>query len=762
MNEEHHGTFGPLVLIAMAIAGRCFSASVEKPATALPVAADRTTETIRALFLDPPARFRILPINHRIPAEPERQDAYLNSLTKRGFGGVVTNVPFNNYLRDEKMWAVFRRFVDEAKKRGMAMWLYDEKGYPSGNAGGLTLEDHPEWEAHGLYVADTESAGGAVTLDLPPGKLIRAAAFPVRDGAIDLDNAVDLTKHIADGKLTWTAPAGNWRVMTITEDRLYEATHAETNLHAHIPYINVMMSGPGRHFAKLTYDAYAAHLGDDLGKYFIATFTDEPSLLSLLMRQRPYRILPWSQDFSKAFKKRRGYAIEPLLPALAAPAGSRGARARYDFWLTVAEQVCNNFFLPIRDVCRQYDVPSGGHLLLEEPLLTHVACYGDLLRCEKMLDAPSLDCLTSIPPAVHWYSARLVSSAGELIGRYDNMSETSDHAQRYRPEGDKRPPVFVTEEQVRGTLNRLFVSGITCITSYYRFDRFDDETLQRLNLWAGRVCAMLYGGHQAADVAVLYPIESVWPRFEPAHLWTQDSPESARQIERVYRLASDALFFHQRDFTYVDSQALAEGKVEDGVLRFRNLAWRAVILPCADTLPLKAWQNLAEFWRSGGTVIAVAALPANSETEFPSPDVRALGREMFGEVEPGNVCRRTNARNGAGVFIPESKISELPSILNTLVRPDVRVAQEGSPIRATYRRIGGHEIYFLINDSAKPWEGEVSLAAGGTGEQYDPATGAITPLDAGEAIPLRLPAYGGALFRFSEVTKSVWTATSAR
>lgn len=764
MRNKRRGSFVPLLPITLLIAGHCFAVFGEDPSGDLvsPAAADRTTESIRALFLDPPARFRILPIVHNIPAEPEKQDAYLASLTRRGFGGVVTNVPFANYLRDEKMWGAFRRFVDAARERGMAMWLYDERGYPSGNAGGLTLEGHPEWEARGLYFADKESAGGPVTFDLPPGTLLRAAAFPVRDGVLDLDNAIDLTKHVADGKLTWTAPVGQWRAMAITEDRLYEATHAEANLYAHIPYINVMLAGPGRHFAKLTYDAYAAHLGDDLGKYFIATFTDEPSLMSMLMRRRPYRILPWSQDFSDVFRSRRGYAIEPLLPALVAPAGSRGARARYDFWLTVAEQVCENFFLPIRTVCRHYNVPSGGHLLLEEPLLTHVPCYGDLLRCEKMLDAPSLDCLTSIPPAVHWYSARLVSSAGELIGRLDNMCETSDHVQRYRPKGDARPPVFVTEEQIRGTLNRLFVSGITCITSYYRFDRFDDETLRRLNQWTGRVCAMLYGGHQAADVAVLYPIESVWPRFEPAHNWTQDCPESTRQIERVYRAVSDALFFHQRDFTYVDAEALAEGKVEDGVLRFRDLAWRAVILPCADTLPLKAWRNLAEFWKSGGTVIAVAALPANSETEFPSPAVRTLAREIFGEVEPDNVCRKTNAQNGTGVFIPANKTSELPSVLNALVKPDVRVAQAGSPIRATHRRIGGHEVYFLINDSDKPWEGDVRLAAEGTGEQYDPATGAITPLDDGEAVRLRLPAYGGLLFRFSEAKTPPHAAISAR
>ncbi|MBM3335738.1 hypothetical protein FJY63_13855, partial [Candidatus Sumerlaeota bacterium] len=511
-------------------------------------------------------------------------------------------------------------------------------------------------------------------------------------------------------------------------------------------------AGPTKRFIELTHSAYATRLGGDLGKYFIATFTDEPSLMSMLMRPRPYRIIPWSQDFSREFKSRRGYEIEPLLPGLIAPAGPRAARARYDFWLTAAELVCENFFVPIRDICRKHNTLSGGHLLCEEQLLTHVPLYGDLFRCEKMLDAPSLDCLTSIPPSVHWYSARLVSSAGELIGRPDNMCETSDHAQRYRPKGDTRPPVLVTEDQIRGACNRLMVSGITCITSYYALNRFSDDVVQRLNLWIGRVCAMLYGGHQACDVAALYPIESIWPRFEPAHIWTQDCPEPAKQLERIYRQVSDALFLNRRDFTFVDAETLAGGKVEGGALKWRDLSWPVVILPCVDTLPLKAWQNLAEFWRSGGVVVDVGALPANSESEFPSPAVQALAREMFGEGGLDEARFQTSARGGIAVYLRERDGAKLPALLNALIEPDVKVAPEDSPLRVTHRRKDGHEIFFVINDSATPWEGEVSLSAGGKGERYDPATGAIVPLASADRIAVKLSGYGGVLFRFDKAS----------
>jgi hypothetical protein len=180
-------------------------------------------------FAQPPAEARILKIIHNWPDQPEVQDQRISGLRTQGFGGVVCNDSFDQYLESDAKWLAFVRAVNEAKKAGLAMWLYDERGYPSGNAGGITLRDHPQWEARGLLIAETQAQGGPVTLDLPPGTLVLAGAFAVRDGNIDIAQKVDLTAQVREGKLDWQAPAGRWRVMAITEDRLYEGTHAEGN-----------------------------------------------------------------------------------------------------------------------------------------------------------------------------------------------------------------------------------------------------------------------------------------------------------------------------------------------------------------------------------------------------------------------------------------------------------------------------------------------------------------------------------------------------
>lgn len=702
-------------------------------------------------FAAAPADARILKIIHNWPDSPQAQDQQISRLHTQGFGGVVCNVSFDQYLQSDAKWSVFTRAVKVAKEAGFSMWLYDERGYPSGNAGGLTLKDHPEWEARGLLIADAQSSGGSVNLQIPPGKLVLAGAFALRDGKIDLSTKLDLTAEIHDGSLNWQAPSGRWRVMAITESHLYEGTHAEANLHAKIPYINLLQPEPTARFVALTYGGYASHLGNDLSKFFMASFTDEPSLMSLFLRPMPYSPLPWAENLPGEFARRRGYSLETaMLPALVADCGAKGEKFRYDFWQTVGELVSENFFGQIQTRCRKLHIPSGGHLLAEERIASHVPLYGDFFRCIRRLDAPSIDCLTSVPAEVPWHIARLLSSAAEVEGRELVMSETSDHSQVYRPNGDQRPRRTVTEAEIRGTCNREIVAGVNCITSYYSLSGLSDDALRRLNEWVGRCCAAMRGGNQVADIAVLYPTESLWTKFTPSHLWTSDAT-AANRIDSLFLAAAESLFAARRDFTFVDSRALSEARVEGGALVHGPIRWRVVVLPGTDTLPLAAWKNLATFVRKGGVLIALGALPTNSEKEFPSATVQAMAGELFGATPASSnePQTRTNAAGGTTVFLPAGADGLLPTVLDGLLETDVKVAEGKSPLRVAHRRIAGREVYLVINDGAQAWTGQLDFSSTGNGERWNPATGKLEETLPASTARLSLEPYGAACFRFA-------------
>jgi hypothetical protein len=704
--------------------------------------------TLSERFAEPPPSTRILKIIHSQQDQPAAQDKQLQTLAAQGFGGFAGNVSFNGYVDDETKWPAFLRGVKMAKASGMSLWLYDECGYPSGSARDLTLRGHPEWAARGLLVAETNVTGGAaVSLALPPGRLVLAAALPRRNGVVALDEAQDLTASVVIGRLAWQAPAGEWFVVVMTDDLLYEGTHAAVSLAFKKPCIDLLTPEPTARFLEVTHDRYAEKLGKNLGEYFTSTFTDEPSLMSLWMRPMPYRVLPWSLTFEREFKKRRGQALLPLLPALVAEAGPAGAKARYDFWNTVGELVSENFFGQIQTWCRKHNVASGGHLLMEEGLVGHVPLYGDFFRCARRLDAPSIDCLTSLPPEVPWHIARLISSVADLEGRTVTMCEVSDHCQRYRPKGDVRPVRLVTEDEIRGTCNRLIWGGINTLTSYYAFKDLTDDQLRRLNQHVGRCQTLLRGGPQVTDVALLYPIESVWPTFIPAYQGAT-SETAARRIESVFDGVSTALYGANRDFTYVDARALRDAKVRGDALTHGALRWRVLVLPATDTLPLEAWEKVAAFWRKGGAVIAVGALPANCEGQYPSKRVQALARELFGAGEAPGIA--TNKAGGTGVLLPTGMIALVPKVIDSLVERDAASAGAASPVRITRRRVDGHDVYFAINDSDVAWNGELRFCGRGVSEQWDPNTGAMTPLADGAKVPVQLGPYGARLFRAKE------------
>ena len=708
----------------------------------------QSDRSLEERFERPPADARILKIVHSLPDAPDDQDRMFLSLISQGFGGIVTNVAFDDYMASETKWAAFVRGVDAAGKLGMSMWLYDECGYPSGAAGGITLRDHPEYEARGLHVVDAPAEGGTLTLVLPQGVLFRAVALPMNDGIASLEGAIDISSSVHDGKLVWEAPPGAWHAFVFTEGRLYEGTHAAVSLAYKLPYINLVSTEPTARFIEVTHAEYARRLGEDLGQHFVATFTDEPSLMSMFMTKQDHRVLPWAANLAPEFQRRRGYAIEPNLEALFVDAGPKGRKLRYDYWNTVGELVSENFFGQIQTWCRGHNILSGGHLLCEESFLAGVPLYGDFFRCARRLDAPSIDCLTSIPDEVPWFVARLISSAAELEGRTVTMCETSDHCQRYRPAGDSRPVREVTEAEIRGTCNRLILNGINTITSYYSFSGLSTDQMISLNEWVGRCCTMLRGGHQVADIALLHPIETAWVRFTPARNWVAESPVEAHRLEKVFHDAEENLFRSRRDFTHVDARALTDAKVNGGEFQYRDLRWRIVVLPDADTLPLGAWENLERFYQTGGVVIALTSVPTNSEAEFPSPRVLDIAKTMFGDGVNPNIT--TNSTGGVGVFLPPGTEALLPLVLDSVIEPEISVSDANAPLRIAHRRIDGEEVYFVINDSDQPWEGDLALSAAGEVEQWDPATGQMTPVGKGQGVHARFDSYGAMFFRFKE------------
>ena len=194
----------PLRHAALLLAGltACVAADAAGDTANLEVTKVAASETPAALtagfaeqFRNPPASCRILKINHGWSTDSAAREAYVASLREGGFGGAVTNASFGNgYVTNPGNWDALRGGIAATRKAGLDLWLYDEAGYPSGRAGGLVLQGHPEREARALLATTARAEVGADG-SFSIGPLARATA-----SSTDTTAGIYSPDHVNDGR----------------------------------------------------------------------------------------------------------------------------------------------------------------------------------------------------------------------------------------------------------------------------------------------------------------------------------------------------------------------------------------------------------------------------------------------------------------------------------------------------------------------------------------------------------------------------------
>ena len=101
------------------------------------------------------------------------------------------------YLSDE-FFALISIAIDEAKKHGMVVHLYDELPYPSGAAGGEVLLGNPHFHATSLVQQTVDVDGGPIRLELPCGKILGCVAYPL-DTAGNIDWSCEINLRASVG-----------------------------------------------------------------------------------------------------------------------------------------------------------------------------------------------------------------------------------------------------------------------------------------------------------------------------------------------------------------------------------------------------------------------------------------------------------------------------------------------------------------------------------------------------------------------------------
>ncbi|MFM7678833.1 MAG: hypothetical protein ACKO83_08285, partial [Roseiflexaceae bacterium] len=125
---------------------------------------------------------------------------------------------------------------------------------------------------------------------------------------------------------------------------------------------------------------------------------------------------------------------------------------------------------------------------------------------------------------------------------------------------------------------------------------------------------MSLGAHQC-DIAVLFPTTTV-----QAHLLASGPLAAATRAEQMFVELTGSMFWNNpkpglldrqhRDFDMLDNDSLARAKSRTGMLCIADESYRYLILPAITHLPPACIQALHTFVQAGGTIFAVATLPA--------------------------------------------------------------------------------------------------------------------------------------------------------
>lgn len=325
--------------------------------------------------------------------------------------------------------------VEEARNRGMKVWLADEGSYPSGFAGGQISQEYPQLTMQGI-VADTRIAvapGQTISLPALPGTLGALALTQPRTapGTQPQEGTVDVLS-IRGGQLKWTAPPeGRSEVLLVrhvfrSSPTRYinraDGTYSKDSLYALIDYLNPDAT---RAYLKTTHEVYKQLFGQEFGKTVLGFFGDEPDYTGFI---------PWTPKLLDAFREQKGYDLQPYLPLFFAPKlTAEGRRVKADYWDVWSGIFGESFYGVQAEWCARNGLEYLVHLNHEELMLNLsrgedlIRNEGDFFRDMRHVQVPGIDNLNQLGPAavnredptyaINNNFPKLASSAAHLFGR---------------------------------------------------------------------------------------------------------------------------------------------------------------------------------------------------------------------------------------------------------------------------------------------------------------------------------------------------------
>lgn len=561
-------------------------------------------------FKNPPNRYRGFPFwawNTRLDdGELREQIAVFRGM---GFGGFHMHVRQGletPYLGADFMHAV-GTCADEAQRRGMYAFLYDEDRWPSGAAGGFVTKTKMFRQKY-LQMTAHDCADSYPTPDgaAENGGCLFVAAFSVEtdsDGFMTAYRRVDRAEE-AEGKRYFfirVAPGGEPRYN-------YQS------------YTDTLSKAAMDEFIKITHEAYRRNFADKFGGVIPSIFTDEPQTIRCEALENGFSAktarLAWTFDFADTFAETFGYDINEKLPELFFTMRDGGGfKPRYDYHRHVSERFCAAFTDNIGKWCAAHGLALTGHVLGEDSLWEMCLTHSDAMRTYREMQIPGIDVLFNdacFTTAVQCRSVVRQFAKRGMMSEMFGVTGWDFDFRGHKYQCDWQMCLGVTMrvphlawQTMKGEGKRDYPASIFYQSPWHTEYKYLEDHF-------ARVCAALSEGEPVCRTAVIHPVETYW-------MLSASKAESGlrcAQADRHFHALCRALLTGGIDFDYI-----AESLIPD--MDCSALPYDTIIAADCITLRPTTIEFLKKFAESGGRLIIMGTPPSMSGGEV-NADAAAL------------------------------------------------------------------------------------------------------------------------------------------
>lgn len=525
---------------------------------------------------------------------------------------------------------------------------------------------------------------------------------------IDPQKIVNLTKKMdKDGRLNWEVPAGSWTILRFG----YSLTGAKNR--------PAVPPGQGYEVDKLSRE----HVREYMRNYLTPIREKLDSLFGrrlthLLLDSWEAGMQNWTDNMAQEFRQRRGYDIEPWLPALAGRVvGGAEASDRFlwDFRKTLSEMYAENFYGTITTYVNELGLKTFG-----EASGVSLEILEDALLCKKHVDIPmgefwvkdlhptamyQVD-VRGAASAAHAYGKKYVAAEAFTGGGFESPAALKKIADYWFTQGIN---LLVFHTSTHQPLNDK--PGNAMVGTHIHRNITWAEYAAPLMEYIARSSFMLQQGQFVADIAYLLK-------------------EGAPVTMPFWGAGLSPVPPEGYDYDYVNSDILLNRMSVDAHGRITlpdGMSYGILVLPQTKTMTIKTLQKIYNLVQQGAVVMGPkpAATPGLEGYPASEDELNRLANILWGDLDG---VSRTIRSVGKGKIIWGESLNKVLSDMN--IEKDVIHSRKlDTKIHWIHRRRQNADIYFISNQSGGPQKLQFSFRIHGKeAERWRPDNGEVDAL----------------------------------